>query len=396
MPSLARLILLPCVCAVKHRIPATSWHDAHRCPFTGPSPTPSDDAGFRRLDRQFASRSFSVQARGVRCIRCAARMTCSSGHRYQSTASTRAARMLHERRFSRQRVVVIGAVSRRPIGRLFRIVAPRLSVLLNEFPSDGAFVLDKPRSKLNGNFRRTETIENPGQQHLVRDPDQEVVMSSTMEVILQMCSRKHGCHRQHAVPDIFGTRMLIFKPETIVLERQNPFRAELQGGIRIHLVLQQKRPVPCVTDPLRQGAVASQQPALLGHMKASDCLHPMEYTHVGRAPSTSSCSTASGRKKLLDLPVRGHALRLDVVLAGGLQVGVAQEIRRDADLLGGGIDQLRHGAVAKQVRPDGVAERLPGAQGDLGANRAAGHGLAGAIDPQVLTDIHSHAGCRCR
>jgi hypothetical protein len=60
---------------------------------------------------------------------------------------------------------------------------------------------------------------------------------------------------------------------------------------------------------------------------------------------------ASGRDQLLDTPVRGHALRLDVVLAGGPQGGVAQKIRCDANLLGGAVDQLGHGAVAKQVRP---------------------------------------------
>ena len=44
---------------------------------------------------------------------------------------------------------------------------------------------------------------------------------------------------------------------------------------------------------------------------------------------------------------------------------MAQEIGRDADLLGGAIDQLGHGAVAKQKRPNRVAERLLGARLDL-------------------------------
>jgi hypothetical protein len=96
-----------------------------------------------------------------------------------------------------------------------------------------------------------------------------------------------------------------------------------------------------------------------------------------RTPAAWSCtaspaprrSTPSRRDQLLDTTVRGHTVRLDVVLAGRLQVGVAEEVGCDADLLRGAIHQLGHGAVAEQMRPDGVAEGPLGARRDLLANR---------------------------
>jgi hypothetical protein len=50
--------------------------------------------------------------------------------------------------------------------------------------------------------------------------------------------------------------------------------------------------------------------------------------------------------------MRFHPDRLDVVLLGGLEVGVTEQIRGDADLLGRAVDQLGDGAVAEQVGPD--------------------------------------------
>jgi hypothetical protein len=44
-----------------------------------------------------------------------------------------------------------------------------------------------------------------------------------------------------------------------------------------------------------------------------------------------------------------HPDRPDVVLLGRLRVGVAEQIRGDADLLGCTVDKLGHGAVAEQV-----------------------------------------------
>jgi hypothetical protein len=57
--------------------------------------------------------------------------------------------------------------------------------------------------------------------------------------------------------------------------------------------------------------------------------------------------------------------------------------------------QLGHGAVAKQVRPDGVAEGPLGPQLDLLVNRPAAHGAARASDPQLLLDIQRRGGRRC-
>jgi hypothetical protein len=43
--------------------------------------------------------------------------------------------------------------------------------------------------------------------------------------------------------------------------------------------------------------------------------------------------------------MRLHPDRLDVVPLGRLEVGVAQEVRRDADLLGCAVDELGYGAI---------------------------------------------------
>jgi hypothetical protein len=51
----------------------------------------------------------------------------------------------------------------------------------------------------------------------------------------------------------------------------------------------------------------------------------------------------------------GHALGVEVVLLGGLQAAVAEQVGGDADLLWRQVDQLGHRAVAEQVRPDGLA-----------------------------------------
>jgi hypothetical protein len=84
--------------------------------------------------------------------------------------------------------------------------------------------------------------------------------------------------------------------------------------------------------------------------------------------------------------VCGHALRLDVVLLGRLEVGVAEQIGRDADLLGRAVDQFGDGTIPKQMRPDRLAEGLPGARLDLLVNRPAAHGAARAADPKVPPD----------
>jgi hypothetical protein len=85
--------------------------------------------------------------------------------------------------------------------------------------------------------------------------------------------------------------------------------------------------------------------------------------------------------------MRGHALRLDVVLAGGPEIGMAQEVGGDADLLGSRVDQLGHGAVPEQMRPDGLAEALLGAPPDLS--------LALAVDPQVARRAVIFPAGRC-
>jgi hypothetical protein len=62
----------------------------------------------------------------------------------------------------------------------------------------------------------------------------------------------------------------------------------------------------------------------------------------------------------LDANMRGHALREHVIPLGRLEVGVTEEIGRDRDFVRSGINQLGHGAVSEQVRPDGLAECLLG------------------------------------
>ena len=82
--------------------------------------------------------------------------------------------------------------------------------------------------------------------------------------------------------------------------------------------------------------------------------------------------------------MRLHPDRLDVVLLGGLEVSVAEQIRGDADLLGGAVDELRRGAATEQVGPDVPAEGLLGAGFDLLPDRGATHRPAVAVEPEVI------------
>ena len=61
----------------------------------------------------------------------------------------------------------------------------------------------------------------------------------------------------------------------------------------------------------------------------------------------------------MDAGVCLHPDRLDVVLLGSLEVGVIEQVGRDADLLGRAVDEFGHGAVPEQMRPDGLAKCLP-------------------------------------
>jgi hypothetical protein len=70
-----------------------------------------------------------------------------------------------------------------------------------------------------------------------------------------------------------------------------------------------------------------------------------------------------------------------------LQVGVAEQVGRDADLLGGRIDQLGDGTVPQQMRPDGLAEALLGAPPNLS--------LALAVDPQAARRAVIFPAGRC-
>jgi hypothetical protein len=81
--------------------------------------------------------------------------------------------------------------------------------------------------------------------------------------------------------------------------------------------------------------------------------------------------------------MRGRAQRPDVVSPGSPQVGVAQEIGGDADLVRGGVDQLHDGEDPEQMRPDSAAERLPGARPDLDPDRFAAHELARTAEPEA-------------
>jgi hypothetical protein len=50
----------------------------------------------------------------------------------------------------------------------------------------------------------------------------------------------------------------------------------------------------------------------------------------------------------------------------------------------GGINQLGHGAMPEQVRPDGLAEGLLGIPLNLVPYRPAAHRLAPAVQPEVV------------
>ena len=80
----------------------------------------------------------------------------------------------------------------------------------------------------------------------------------------------------------------------------------------------------------------------------------------------------------------GHSFREHVIAFGRLEVGVTEEIGGDRDLLRSGIDQLGHGAMPEQVRPDGLAEGLLGVPLDLTPDRSAAHRPAPAVQPEVV------------
>jgi hypothetical protein len=93
-----------------------------------------------------------------------------------------------------------------------------------------------------------------------------------------------------------------------------------------------------------------------------------------------------GRDDLLDAGMRLYPDRLDVVLLGRLEVGMAEEVRRDAYLLGRAVDQLGHGAIPEQMRPDRLPEGILGSGFDLMPDRTAAHGPSVAIEPEVASD----------
>jgi hypothetical protein len=82
--------------------------------------------------------------------------------------------------------------------------------------------------------------------------------------------------------------------------------------------------------------------------------------------------------------VRHHALGLDVVFLVGLEVGMAEQVGRYADLFGRAVDQFGQGAVPKRVRPDCFAERLLGAGLDLMPDRRAVHRPTGSVVPKMV------------
>ena len=76
--------------------------------------------------------------------------------------------------------------------------------------------------------------------------------------------------------------------------------------------------------------------------------------------STPGCRTPPGDDHLLNADVGGHPPCLDVVLLGRLEVGLTEQVERDADLFRGAVDQLGDRAVPEEVGPDGLTEGLPG------------------------------------
>jgi hypothetical protein len=74
------------------------------------------------------------------------------------------------------------------------------------------------------------------------------------------------------------------------------------------------------------------------------------------------------------------------VLLCSLEIGVAEQVGGDADLLGRAVDQLGHSAIPEQVGPNVPAERLLGPLSDLLPDRAAAHRPAAPIEPEVPAD----------
>ena len=90
-----------------------------------------------------------------------------------------------------------------------------------------------------------------------------------------------------------------------------------------------------------------------------------------------------------------HPDRLDVVLLRGLQVGVAEQIRGNADLLRRAVDKLGHRAIPEQVWPNMLAEGVPGAGFDMLPDRRAAHRPTRAVEPEVAPDTAHLAVAAC-
>ena len=74
---------------------------------------------------------------------------------------------------------------------------------------------------------------------------------------------------------------------------------------------------------------------------------------------------------------------------------MAKQVGCDADLLGGAVDKLGHGAVAEEMGPDMPAEGVPSAGLDLLPDRRTAHRPTVPIEPQMTAEtgqVHL-AGC---
>jgi hypothetical protein len=74
------------------------------------------------------------------------------------------------------------------------------------------------------------------------------------------------------------------------------------------------------------------------------------------------------------------------MLLRGLEVGMAKQVGRYADLLGRAVDQLGHGAVAEEMGPNVPAEGVAGAFFDLVPYRRAVHRPTVPTEPKVTLD----------
>lgn len=78
-----------------------------------------------------------------------------------------------------------------------------------------------------------------------------------------------------------------------------------------------------------------------------------------------------------------RAVRKNVVLTAGLQIGMAEKIGDETCRFGCAIDEARGCNRTKQMRPHGLSKGITRAGLDLGSNGTLGHRFAPAVNPEA-------------